>query len=247
MKCIILLISLFIVEINFAGTKSKTQIFEVDSKQVLCEGSKTKKCLVVRRDGSAKWESFGEKIVGFTFIEGYKYKLEVKVESTEEKGKTKSLVVYKLFKTIERVKAELASNTEIKHEINVDTVVTKKGSLNKNSIVDSASLEGKKYVLHTLGMIDLNGIDVLPNMDFANGKVYGNSGCNRYNARFTLSNGEVKFAPPLATKKLCMNKIGAIELEFLKDMDLARFVVYDEDKLIFKDEDNQTLMIFSEK
>ena len=61
-------------------------LIRVNSYTVICEGFITMKCLLVQQDekiGTEEWDYVYETIEGFDYEEGYRYDLDVKINTVE--------------------------------------------------------------------------------------------------------------------------------------------------------------------
>jgi hypothetical protein len=84
---------------------SKIEMLVVDSRRVTCVGEGTQQCLRVKR-GAEDWTMFYEAIDGFSFEEGYTYKLKVRVSPVNDPPADGSSLAYSLVEVVEKKKVD---------------------------------------------------------------------------------------------------------------------------------------------
>jgi Heat shock protein len=128
-----------------------------------------------------------------------------------------------------------------------DTIVLQfvKGEMLKEGVtgvaVSGESLAGK-WVLTSIADGDINALfnEKKPTMEIvADGKVFGNAGCNTYRTSYELADNTITFKPSAATMMACPSLEG--EGKFLALLTTPLQVSIDSDKLVFKKEGNIVL------
>jgi hypothetical protein len=107
MKQIILIL---VMAVFFSSCEEEKTIFVADHL-VSCEGSFPQKCMLVRENEDDQWQNFYDNIEGFTFVEGYTYKLKVKIEKIAEPKADASGLKYTLIDIISKTKTKKETMT----------------------------------------------------------------------------------------------------------------------------------------
>jgi len=123
---------------------------------------------------------------------------------------------------------------------------TKKSSDNKeNDVVIKKENDMTSKISDTYIVKELNGkkeLVVNPTIVFADNAVSGNSGCNRYGGKFTITGNKIKFGALMGTKMYCEDFMH-IEKDFLDAMSKADYFKIDGNRLLLFDEANKLLLI----
>ena len=77
-------------------------------------------------------------------------------------------------------------------------------------------------------------------IQFRQGKVSGNGGCNRFSGTYTQDGARITFGPLMSTKMACEN-LNA-EIEFFGQLDQARQIAVSHLELVLKDAEGLTLL-----
>jgi heat shock protein HslJ len=92
--------------------------------------------------------------------------------------------------------------------------------------VIAGTLEGGVWLVE-----DVNGGGVIDNArldaSFADGKVAGKSGCNRYNGGWQQDGATIKIGPLLSTRMACAPALMTLEQKFLSALEAATTVSFD--------------------
>jgi heat shock protein HslJ len=130
--------------------------------------------LLYRETKTEKWKTFSESIEGFTYEEGYEYRIKVKISDKQD------TLSYKLIKIESRVKTNYLEEMKA---LNI--------SLNKNW-----------NVTKIIGFV--NKTDVLPSFTIKNGRIEGSTGCNDFGGTVAVNTfGQFKTGRINSTKKYC--------------------------------------------
>ncbi len=196
----------------------------VNSYKTHCVGVGPMSCLMVQETETidyTKWESFFNKIEGFSYEPGYIYKLKVKTEELDPKDipADASSLKYSLVKIISK-------DTDLTLRIN-DT-----------------------WIVQTITGIDINKIKGTDRYEFpkveiqlASKKVLGYDGCNYLNGTITfVSDDQIAFGPIAGTKKLCA-ATDAPPL-FNKALSQVKYYSIKERTLYFYDKNHNELLTF---
>ncbi len=83
--------------------------------------------------------------------------------------------------------------------------------------------------------------------DFANGRVSGSGGCNRYNGSYTTNGSQLKIGPLASTFKACEEATMQQETNFLKAMQAAtRYQVNNDGlQIYYKNQDGEGVLRFT--
>lgn len=79
----------------------ETTTLYVDSKLADCVGVSPQKCMLIKDDPNSDWQMFYDKIEGFDYQEGTKYKIKVKITDVENPPADASSLKYTLIKILE--------------------------------------------------------------------------------------------------------------------------------------------------
>lgn len=66
------------------------------------------------------------------------------------------------------------------------------------------------------------------------GRLSGNSSCNQYSAGYTLQDGRITLQPISATKRGCMDPVGAIERAWFEALQSLQWISRDGDALVLR-------------
>jgi heat shock protein HslJ len=92
--------------------------------------------------------------------------------------------------------------------------------------VIAGTLEGGVWLVE-----DVNGGGVIDNArldaSFADGKVSGRSGCNRYNGGWQQDGATIKVGPLMSTRMACAPALMTLEQKFLAALEAATLVSFD--------------------
>lgn len=104
-------------------------------------------------------------------------------------------------------------------------------------------LKGTVWSLETIGeSAAYPGVDVI--IDFGDGEVRGNTGCNDFNGQYKVKGDTIEFKDVSMTMMACQNpSLRAQENAFLNALQLARSYRTDGNMLELLDEYGETLMI----
>jgi heat shock protein HslJ len=92
--------------------------------------------------------------------------------------------------------------------------------------VISGTLEGGVWVVEDVnggGVIDDARLDA----SFAEGKVSGRSGCNRYNGQWQQDGANIRIGPLMSTRMACAPALMTLEQKFLAALEAASLVSFD--------------------
>ncbi|ALP42162.1 hypothetical protein WL1483_2743 [Aeromonas schubertii] len=78
------------------------KVMEVNSQLAHCVGVAPMKCMQVREQDDAPWQLFYQKIDGFEFEPGYRYRLEVAVRQVDNPPADGSSLHYQLVRVIDK-------------------------------------------------------------------------------------------------------------------------------------------------
>jgi hypothetical protein len=87
-------------DINKANRGQK--IWFIKEHLVDCEGVMPQKCMLIKEDGTDKWEYFYDQIDGFEYEEGYRYKISVAISMVMDPPVDSSSLKYRLLELIDK-------------------------------------------------------------------------------------------------------------------------------------------------
>jgi heat shock protein HslJ len=107
-----------------------------------------------------------------------------------------------------------------------------------------AALREEPWVL-TSGL-DVDGWEqVAPTATFADRRVTGFTGCNRYGATYTVDGEELRLGPLTATQMACTGVGGEVEQEFTAALERVGRWRVDDERLVLLDGDDEELLRFA--
>lgn len=170
---------------------------QVKESKVPCTGVSPMDCLQVKIEKEEDWTYFYDRIEGFDFEPGYRYKL--KVEKTKQE---------------ENIPADAST-----YKYKLKKVVGKKRV--KSATVMDSFLANKKMVLLKINgkMIDNQSVYLTLNEN----KMSGKSGCNRFSASYKLIGHKIEFTPGMGTLMACNEESMRLEEQFLKALESKHF------------------------
>ena len=212
MNKIILLLMMTIL--TSCGKQSENKTIWVNSYKTDCVGVGPMKCMLVKTEKDGAWTNFYQKIEGFDYQPGYKYELEVKIDSLDpatlpaDMSSLKYTLVMEISKEVDR-------------------------SLRVNDI----------WVLEKLGAIELEDKKPKMEISVVNNKITGKGFCNRLMGGLKkLTDTDIEFSEILGTRMACpsMDK----ENEYTKALNNTRHYIIKNNKLMLFDSNNSELLVY---
>ena len=107
-KKVLLILLILLVSISCENTNdvSELEILTIASKQVDCVGVAPQKCYLVKRTNEKSWSYFYSAIIGFTYEEGFEYKITVLKTQIANPMQDASSIEYELIEIISKIKKE---------------------------------------------------------------------------------------------------------------------------------------------
>ncbi|MEJ5053826.1 DUF4377 domain-containing protein [Sphingobacterium sp. MYb382] len=207
------------------GNAKEGRVLVIDVKENLvdCTGVGPMKCMQVKFPGQKEWTYFYSSIEGFTYEEGYLYKLKI---SESDRVNTPADASSKTYKLIEVLKKQKVNNH----------------NKDKNQATNTQALTflGK----HKWKLIQLNGktLDengVFMNFDAKESRVSGNAGCNNFTGGVAIHGEQIVFKQLASTERACLHAnvenevlriLGSNDLRF--DIAEQTFNLYQSNKLV---------------
>jgi heat shock protein HslJ len=212
MNKIIILIMMTIL--TSCEKKSENKTIWVNSYKTDCVGVGPMKCMLVKTDKDAKWTNFYQKIEGFDYQPGYKYELEVKIDSLD----------------ISKLPADMSS---LRYTLINEISKESDRSLRVNDI----------WVLEKLGAIELDDKKPQMEISVVRNKVMGKGFCNRLIGGIKkLTDTDLEFSEFMSTKMACpsMEK----ENEYTNALNNTRHYIIKNNKLMLFDSNNSELLVY---
>jgi hypothetical protein len=89
---------------SYANLNKNETIFIVKENLADCTGLIKRKCILIKKKNSKKWEYFYDAIEGFKYQKGYRYELLVEVVKNKKVLQDGSVKKYKLIKILKKSK-----------------------------------------------------------------------------------------------------------------------------------------------
>ncbi len=183
-----------IVILVLTSSCDKNKTIYVASSLANCENNTSKKCLQVKENQEDEWTVLNNDIEGFEHKAGFLQKIEVKISKIKNPTSDGAVFNYKFIKLIFEQELEVAAKSTLDSNYN-----------------------GKWKINAINGLDDLA---VQPTLNFNDGKISGNAGCNNYGTTYTLSGNEISFGMVNSTKMSCANM--KIEKAFVSCLSKAK-------------------------
>lgn len=109
---------------------------------------------------------------------------------------------------------------------------------------DPAALRGEAWVLSS--GVDVEGWQqVAPSASFTDGQVSGASGCNRFNASYTVDGGDLRLGPVAGTEMACPDPAREVEETFRAALERVAAWRMEKEQLVLLDDDGAELLRFA--
>lgn len=168
------LILIMLLSLSARSCEETKHIYVADHL-VDCVGVAPQKCMLVKENPTDNWSNFYDKIYGFTYEEGYLYKIEVKIEKIENPPQDASNLKYTL----------------------IDV-------LSKEKTMEQITLINKWKVL-TMKGVDEFAKNPTIIFDQKENRVAGSTGCNNFFGTFKTDKNHVSFEQMGLTRKMCFD------------------------------------------
>jgi heat shock protein HslJ len=113
----------------------------------------------------------------------------------------------------------------------------------------SPDLAGTSWQLNQLAGPDGKAITlpdaVSPTLDFGDGTVSGNAGCNQFNGSYTLDGGTIKIGPLASTQKACPQLVMTVETAFMGALEAVTNVTMTADTLSLSAGEGSASLVFA--
>jgi len=199
-----------------ACAQTKKTMF-VSDRRVSCTANGFNNCMQIKYTKNGDWEPYYTTIDGFTYEEGYEYKLKVIKYNANSDKSTEPVMRYRLTKIV--------SKRETGYESPVAVAGTK--WILREMIVDTQSLRFPDTLTYLI-------------IDRKNGTLQGRGICNRFHTETYLSNGAIKTGAVAATKMYCQGQV--VENALLDILQKATRYEITDDKLILFTETKSKLI-----
>jgi len=206
-------------DIRAPSTAVRETTFYVGAELVDCVGVAPMKCMLVKENPDDEYQFFYSQIEGFTFEPSYTYELRVRIEPVANAPADASSLKYTLL--------EVASKTPVE---------------------EGATLEGPTWqltaVMDESGALNDTPAGVEATALFEAGWVGGSSGCNRYNASYTLDGDSLTIMPCPMTMMACPEPQMTVERQFMTALSATTAYQINGNQLILLNADSQTVAAF---
>ncbi len=196
---------------------AQRMVFYVADTKANCFGVSRNPCLQVKEKPNEPYSLFYAGIEGFTYEEGYNYKLEVMRVKRDNPPADGSAYAYYLIKVMNKER----SKTYVQSTISIpDQVPMQLKRLNRT---------GRMEVL-----AGANTPDIL--FDKRTGRISGKAGCNRYFGKVMFDNSKLLISDVGSTQMACADE--KVETVYLKHLMAAnRYQVQGNNLLLYKDQE----------
>jgi heat shock protein HslJ len=109
---------------------------------------------------------------------------------------------------------------------------------------EDPSLEGTPWV-YASGLDVVGWEEAPPSATFADGRVYGSTGCNGYNADYTLDSDSLVLGPIVATRIACLPPRDEVERAYLAALEEVAAWRIDGEELVLLDADESELLRYA--
>ena len=197
--------------------RGRVLVVEVKESLVDCIGEVPMKCMQVKFPGKQEWNYFYSQIEGFTYEEGYRYKLKIRETDRVNVPADASSKRYELIRLLSKRK------------------VDKSKAAVENEARALAFLEKHSWRLIQLNGKNLDENSVLLNFDAKASRVFGNAGCNNFGGSVKIKDEHIAFTQVAITERACLH--ATVEKELLQILGAAdlRFDIADQTFNLYQD------------
>jgi|GEM_PF-2025577 len=200
-----------------SSLSAQRMVFYVADTKADCYGVSSRPCLQVKEKPGEPYALFYSGIDGFTYEEGYNYKLEIMRVKREKPPADASAYTYYLIKVLSKER----SKTYIQKVIPIpDQVLLPLARISKNGKMEQVSGTTVPDIV----------------FDRRTGKVSGKAGCNRYFGRVIFDNGRLSISGVGSTQMACADM--QIESLYLKHLSVVNRYQFNSGLLqLYKDQE----------
>lgn len=207
---------LFVCLVSYQLTAQR-MIFYVADTKANCYGVSRTPCLQVKEKPNEPYSLFYSGIEGFTYEEGYHYKLEVMRMKRDNPPADGSAYSYYLVKVLSKERSKTYIPTTI-------------------SIPDQVSMQLLRW--NRTGKMESISGDAIPNIQFdkRTGRISGKAGCNRYFGRVVFEHTKLSISDIGSTKMACPDE--KVESAYLKHLMAAnRYQIMGNNLQLYRDQE----------
>jgi heat shock protein HslJ len=188
-----------------SSLSAQRTIFYVADTKADCYGVSNRPCLQVKEKPDEPYALFYSGIDGFTYEEGYNYKLEIMRVKRERPPADGSAYTYYLIKVLSKER----SKTYVQKSIPIpDQVLLPLARISKNGKMEQVSGNSIPDIV----------------FDKRTGRISGRAGCNRYFGRVIFDNGKLSISGVGSTQMACMDmQIESLYLKHLSAVNRYQF------------------------
>jgi heat shock protein HslJ len=207
-----------------------------------CTGVAPQKCYQVKAKPEDEWRLFYSPIQGFEYEPGYEYQITVKVEPVANPPADASAYSYTLIEVVSKTPASPADGKP------AATVVPTVEPTAGPATVTAASLEGAPWKLVSYADAEGNMQAPLPGteitIEFLEGNVAGNSGCNNYFGSYEVAGAELSIGLIGSTMMACPDAVMSQETAYLAALEGAASYRITGDELQIAGADGKPLLSY---
>jgi heat shock protein HslJ len=194
-----------------------------------CVGVGPQQCMQVKEDADGEYSLFYNQIEGFTFEPGFVYELSVSVETIANPPADGSSLRYVL--------NEIVSKTAVADEL-------------EGATMEKTELEGTRWGLIAYQNADGETVDALPDrevtLEFEDGRVAGNGGCNSYFGSYTVDGTQLTIGALGSTMMACIpEEVMQQEAQVLALLQTAATYEIVDGQLLIIDAEGETVLTYA--
>jgi heat shock protein HslJ len=200
--------------LSTCSEKTENKTIWVNSYKTDCVGVGPMKCMLVKTEKDADWTNFYQKIEGFDYQPGYKYELEVKVDTLD--------------------KATLPADASSLRYTLVNEV---------SKEVDRSLRVNDIWVLEKIAGVELDSLRPQMEINVAKSKLSGKGFCNRIMGSVKkLTDTELEFGEILSTRMACpaMDK----EAKYTEALNNTKFYNLENNRLTLLSVEKNELLVY---
>lgn len=188
-----------------SSASAQRMIFYVADTKADCYGVSSRPCLQVKEKPGEPYALFYSGIDGFTYEEGYNYKLEIMRVKRENPPADASAYTYYLLKILSKER----SKTYVQKVIPIPDQIS--------LLLARISRNGKMEQVTGGGIPDIS-------FDKRTGRISGKAGCNRYFGRVVMDNGKLIISGVGSTQMACTDmQLESLYLKHLSAVNRYQF------------------------
>ena len=200
-------------------------------EKVECVGVGPQSCLQVKYSEEEEWTLFYTEIEGFEHEPGFGYELLVDISEVENPPADASSLRYTLVEQVAKI------------DVSDEEAVAP-----ADAVQQADFLAGTTWVVSGIRQDDTIStveIDQEMTVQFGDGRLSGNAGCNTYSAEYTIRGELLDLGMAIATRMACPDEIMQREQLFLQALETVTRFSFDGEELALSDADGRVQVLLS--